>query len=175
MADSLTDIVKSPVTFKILSEGSQIPDEIVIKSIAVSKSINKIGTAHIELYDGGLSDSVSFTASENELFNPGKSIEIKAGYASSEETIFKGIVIRHGLKISKTGGFKMTVECKDEAVKATIGRKNALFTEMTDSDIISGILSNYGGLTPSVDSTSFENPEIIQNYTTDWGLSHATC
>lgn len=168
MPDTLTNIVGSPITFKVLSEGSQIPDSVVIKSITVAKSINKVSSAHLLLYEGGVPDTSKFDSSSSGLFDPGKKIEIKAGYQSEEETIFKGIVTRHGLKVTKDQGFMLSIDCKDEAVKLTIGRKNALFTEKTDSDIISEILSDYSGLTTSVDSTSYANPELIQNYTTDW-------
>ncbi len=168
MADSLNKIVKSPVTVKVLSDGTEIPGTVYVKSVVVSKSINKIASANIKIFDGGSADGDDFVSSDEGLFNPGKKIEIKAGYASEEETIFKGIVIRYGMKISSDGGFLLNIECKDEAVKLTIGRKNKLFTEKTDSDIIQEILSDYGDIAASVESTSYANPELIQNYATDW-------
>ncbi len=168
MAESLSNIVSSPVTYKVFSEGQQIPETVVVKSIVVSKLINRVSFANIILYDGGVADSAKFESSTQGLFDPGKKIEIQAGYSSNDEICFKGIVTRHGLKVSKSGGFMLSIDCKDEAVKLTIGRKNALFIEKTDSDIISEVLSNYSDITSTVDSTSYTNPELIQNYTSDW-------
>lgn len=168
MLKSLNEIASGPVTFAIFSDGAQVNDSVRVKSIRVIKNVNKIATANIQLYDGGTATINSFSASESGDFDPGKKIEIKAGYKCDDEIIFKGIVIRHGLKISKSGEYLLNIECKDEAVKTTIGRKNQLYIEKTDSDIISEILTNYSDLTSSVDSTSYTNPELIQNYSYDW-------
>lgn len=168
MADSLNDIVKSPVTIKILSEGTELPTTEMVKSVSVTKAVNKISSALIQIMDGGTSTNEEYSVSSSGSFDPGKKIEIKAGYASEEETIFKGIVIRHGMKVTSNGEFYVNIECKDEAVKLTIGRKNALFQEKKDGDIISTILSDYSGVKADVGSTSFTNVELIQNYSTDW-------
>ncbi|MCK5169979.1 MAG: type VI secretion system tip protein VgrG, partial [Bacteroidales bacterium] len=84
-----------------------------------------------------------------------------------EETIFKGIVIKHGLKMVR-GDFMLEIECKDPAVKTTVGRKNKIFEAKPDSDIISEILGEYSDLTSDVESTSYEHPELLQNYIADW-------
>ncbi len=168
MPDSLNNTTSGPVTYKIFSDGNDLSSSCTIISILVTKTINRISSATIHLYDGGISTNKEFEASNSGGFDPGKSIEIKAGYKSQEETIFKGIVVRHGMSVSSKGEFTLKIECKDEAVKLTIGRKSALFVEKTDSDIITEITSNYSGLTVSVDSTDYVNPELIQNYTTDW-------
>lgn len=168
MPDSLNDTTSGPVTFKVFSEGEDLSSKCTFITIIVTKNINRISAATIQLFDGGIPTNEEFEASDAGYFDPGKKIEIKAGYKSQEETIFKGIVIRHGLSISSKGEFTLKIECKDEAIKLTSGRKSALFIEKTDSDIISEIASAYSGLTTSVDSTSYVNPELIQNYTTDW-------
>ncbi len=65
-------------------------------SIDVEKEINRIPTAKIVVRDGNPA-SQDFALSNQDLFVPGKEIEIRLGYHSDEETIFKGIVIRHSL------------------------------------------------------------------------------
>lgn len=168
MPDSLIDTTSGPVTFTVFSEGEDLSSKCTFVSIIITKNINRISSATIQLYDGGIPTNEEFESSDAGYFDPGKSIEIKAGYKSQDETIFKGIVIRHGLSISSKGQFTLKIECKDEAVKLTTGRKSALFVEKTDSDIITEIISNYSGLAGNIDSTSYVNPELIQNYTTDW-------
>jgi len=167
MSEKLRKIVKSLVTFTIKCNGTEIPGSYSIVSASVYKEVNKVATAFIQLLDGGFADGEEYRISDSEDFNPGSEIEIAVGYASDEETIFKGIVIRHGLKMVR-GEFTLEIECKDVAVKATVGRKNKIFEAKPDSDIISEILGEYSDLTTNVESTSFEHPELLQNYIADW-------
>ncbi len=168
MADKMSQICTGPLTMKVFSDGNAIPDEALVYAISVKKGINKISTASIQIFDGGASEEDSFPISSGGSFNPGKEIEIKAGYASQEETIYKGIVIRHGMKVTASGKFTLNIECKDQAVKLTVGRNNGYFAEKKDSDIIQEILSAYSDLDASVDASSYVNPEIIQNYSSNW-------
>ncbi len=168
MPASLINSASGPVTYKVFSEGQDLSSVCTIISFVVTKNVNRVSSATIQLYDGGIPTASTFDASNAGIFDPGKAIEIKVGYSSKEDTIFKGIVVRHGMSVTSKGEFTLKIECKDEAVKLTVGRKSALFLEKTDSDIITEITSQYSGLTPTVDSTSYVNPELIQNYTTDW-------
>ena len=77
------------ITFSVLTEGQELSKAYEVKSIAVTKEVNKVPTAKIVLIDGEAS-SREFKLSNEDLFIPGKKIEIKAGYHSDEETIFKG-------------------------------------------------------------------------------------
>ncbi|MBT6767041.1 MAG: type VI secretion system tip protein VgrG, partial [Prolixibacteraceae bacterium] len=153
------------VTFKIFADGNQIPGTFSIMSIVVEKEINRIPTAKIVLLDGDPA-SQDFEASNQESFIPGKEIEIKAGYHSDEETIFKGIVIKHSLKIRSNQSY-LIVECKDKAVKLTIGRKNKYFYESKDSDIIEEIIDSCG-LTKEVETTNVQHKELVQYNVSDW-------
>ena len=167
MADKLKKIVKSPVTFTIKCNGTEIPGSYGVVSASVFKEVNKVATAFIQLLDGGFADGEEYSISDSGDFNPGSEIEIAVGYASDEETIFKGIVIKHGLKMMR-GEFMLEIECKDVAVKTTVGRKNKIFEAKPDSDIISEVLGDYSDLTINVESTSYEHPELLQNYIADW-------
>ena len=126
------------ITFKILIEGEELSKVYEVKNITVSKEVNKIPTAQIILIDGDPS-ARDFELSNENLLIPGKEIEITAGYHSDEETIFKGIVIKHNLRI-RANSAQLIIECKDEAVKMTIGRKSKYFYESSDSDIFEEII-----------------------------------
>ena len=167
MSVKLKDIVKSPVTFKVFCNGREVPGSYRIVSLSVLKEVNRVASAFIQVVDGGFSDNEGYEVSDSGNFNPGSEIKIDAGYASEEETIFEGIVIKHGLKISQ-GRFMLEIECKDEAIKTTVGRKNKIFTAKPDSDIISEILGEYSGMSANVEATSYEHPELLQNYIADW-------
>lgn len=85
-------------THKILVEGEELSRSYHVMNVAVEKEVNRIPTAKIVLLDGDPA-AQDFELSNQDLFVPGKEIEIKAGYHSEEDTVFKGIVIKHSLKI----------------------------------------------------------------------------
>ena len=153
------------VTQKILVGGAELSHAYSVLNIVVEKEINRIPTARIVLLDGNPS-SQDFELSNQDLFLPGKEIEIKAGYHSDEATIFKGIVIKHSLKIRTSQSF-LIVECKDKAVKLTIGRKSKYFYDSKDSDILAEIIGTYG-LDNDVEATSVQQKELVQYNVSDW-------
>ena len=153
-------------TFTILSGGQPISGEIGIKSIFVVKSVNKIPTARIDIIDGSVARE-DFEMSSGNLFIPGNEIEIKAGYHSSESTLFKGIITKHSIRSKKDKPSLLNIELKDKCVKLTVGRKNKYFEEVKDSEIIEEIINNYG-LTPDVETTGVTHKEMVQHHVTDW-------
>ncbi len=153
------------VTQKILVEGEQLSSNYQVINIVVEKEINRIPTAKIVLLDGDPA-SQEFELSNLDLLIPGKEIEIKAGYHSDEETIFKGIVIKHNLKIRSNQSY-LIIECKDKAVKLTVGRKSKYFYESKDSDILDEIISSYT-LETDIESSNIQHPELVQYNVSDW-------
>jgi Rhs element Vgr protein len=158
---------KSPnlVTFKIMSGGTELPGKYGVKSIVVEKEINRISHARIVILDGSIPEQ-DFKLSNEELLTPGKEIEITAGYHSEEETIFKGVIVKHNLKV-RDGVSYLIVECKDKAVKMTLGRKSKYFYDSKDSDIIEELIAN-NGLSADVEATANQHQELVQYRASDW-------
>ncbi len=152
-------------TYKILIEGEELSKIFDVKNIIIDKEIDRIPTAKIILIDGD-SSLQDFPLSNEDLLVPGKRIEIKAGYHSDEETVFKGIVVKHKLKIRNNQSY-LIIECKDEAVKLTIGRKSSYFYDSKDSEIMEDIIGTYG-LDKEVEETNFMHKELIQFNSSDW-------
>lgn len=153
------------VTFKIIVAGEELSSVNQVVSIAVEKEVNRIAWAKIVLLDGDPAEQ-DFVLSNESFFVPGNEIEIKAGYHSEEETIFKGIVIRHNLKI-RSDKAQLEIECKDKAVKLSVGRKSKYFYDSKDSDILEEIISGVG-LEADVESTNTTYPEMVQYQLSDW-------
>jgi Rhs element Vgr protein len=153
------------VTHKILIEGEELSKTYQVKNIVVQNEVNRIPMAQIILTDGEASDR-DFKLSNEDLLIPGKKIEITAGYHNDEETIYKGIVIKHSIKI-KSGASLLIIECKDEAVKLTIGRKSKYFYDVKDSEAFEEIIDAYG-LEKDVEATNFSHKELVQYNTSDW-------
>ena len=153
------------ITFKVLVSGELLPQSTHVLSIDVEKEVNRIPWAKLVIRDGDPATQ-EFSVSNEELFVPGKEIEIKAGYHSDEETIFKGIVIKLNLKIRSNGSF-LIVECRDKTVKLTVGRKSRYFYDISDSEMIDSIVNPYG-LEKDIESTSVMHKELVQYNVTDW-------
>lgn len=152
-------------TCTILVEGQELSATYQVLSLVVEKEINRIPRAKIVLLDGDPA-SRDFELSNEELFVPGKSIEILSGYHSDEVCIFKGLVIKHKLQIRRNSA-QLIVECNDEAVKLTVGRKSKYFYDSSDSDIIEEICNNTN-LTVDIEATDVQHQKMVQYRVSDW-------
>jgi Rhs element Vgr protein len=152
-------------TFTILSGGVGVTKEYHVLSIVVNKEINRIAAATIVIVDGEAAKQ-TFEVSNKADFEPGKEIEIKAGYRANEETIFKGLVIRHGIKVrNKTS--VLVIECRDKAIRTTVACKSRYFKKMTDSDVLEEVIDSYG-LDKNVSPTPNKHKQLVQYNSTDW-------
>jgi len=166
MAVSPNSDASDQVSLVISVNGAAIENTVQVISVKINKTINRITTAKVVILDGDMPNQ-SFPASEGNNFKPGNIIEIKAGYGSKQTSVFSGIIVRHGLKISGENFSRLVVECRDKAVAMTIGRHNANFVKAKDSDIITKLCGAYS-LTTKVDTTQIQHPELVQYYSTDW-------
>lgn len=157
----------SVVTPVIKIDGSEIARTFQVDSITVTKEMNRIPWAKIVLLDGEAS-AEKFQASNEALFIPGKEIEIKCGYQSDNFTIFKGIIIKHSIKIRSGGNSMLVLECRDQAVKMTIGRKSKYFLQVKDSEIIDQIAGIYHEVSVNSETTKVKHKEVVQYDCTDW-------
>jgi Rhs element Vgr protein len=153
------------ITYSILVDGEELPTTIQVMSMNVNREVNKIPFARIKVRDGDPSIS-DFTISNEDYFIPGREIELRFGYRSDNITVFKGIITNHANKISSKSA-ELNIECKDKAVKLTVGRKSKHYENVTDSDIAEELIDKYG-LEKEVESTSIQHKEAIQFNTTDW-------
>ncbi|MEP0984342.1 type VI secretion system tip protein VgrG [Ekhidna sp.] len=155
------------VEYEVLSNGSPIKDTYNVISISVTKEINRISSCELMLLDGSAATE-DFPISDSDTFLPGAEIEVKLGYEDSSQSVFKGVVLRQGLRVVRGQGPVIEVVCKDKAISMTMGRKNSTYQKKSDSDVITSIIGDYDGVTADVTSTSGELPEIVQYYSTDW-------
>jgi Rhs element Vgr protein len=154
------------VTFEIFSGGEMIPREHQLLGLTVNREVNKIPYAVLIYKDGSPSDE-DFPVSNLAFFEPGREIEIKLGYQNDNQTVYKGIVVKHGITGSAENGSMLKIECKDPAVKMTSVRKHKVYTDLSDSEIFEQIVNGYG-FTIQAEDISFQHPQIVQYYATDW-------
>jgi len=167
MPESPMGVGSGVVKLTVLSDGTKIADTIQVVSATIRKALNKIPTAEIVMLDGDMPEK-DFPVSNADTFKPGAEITINAGYDQEETAIFKGVVVKHGIKITGDNYSRLVVECRDKAVGMTIGLKNANYVDSKDSDVIATLIGNYGGLTSDVGATQTSYKELVQYYCTDW-------
>ena len=154
------------VTFTIKVNGAAISSKYQVASIHVAKEVNRIPFAKLMIYDGdpALQD---FAISNEDTFKPGAEIEITVGYHSDETALFKGIILRHSLKIRNNTSPLLILDCRDKMVKMTVARKNKYFYNTTDSDAAGTIIDVYG-LDHDIESTTAQQETLVQYDSTDW-------
>jgi Rhs element Vgr protein len=163
-----SDQPKSVATQTLLSDGAELPKTYHVLSIRVTHEINRIPAATLVLLDGDPAKQ-SFDVSNKADFEPGKEIEVKAGYRSDEKSLFKGIVVKHGIKVRKDGAV-LVIECKDAAEKMTLACKSKYFRDMKDSAVIEELIDAHG-LSKDVQGTTVEHRQIVQYNATDWDMA----
>ncbi|SDH05979.1 type VI secretion system tip protein VgrG [Chitinophaga filiformis] len=172
-APSVTNIADPTLRFTVTANGNAVQEKFGVVSINISHEINKISYAEIvfvegsgDIGEGG--DGGTFPTSEGADLVPGNTISITAGYGEdTEQSVFKGVIVKQAVRISGAKLFQVVVTCKHEAVKMTLNQKEAEFSDATDSDTIQKIVGTYG-LSATVDSTSAQLEVLFQKSATDW-------
>jgi Rhs element Vgr protein len=86
---------------------------------------------------------------------------------STNKSAFKGIIIKHAIKVKANGNTQLQIECMDTAVKMTIGRHNQYFENVKDSDVFDDLISKYS-LNSDPETTKLQHKELVQHNITDW-------
>lgn len=152
-------------TATVLIDGQAIGSEFHILAITVSRELNRIPSASIVMMDGEASKA-TFAASNTEHFIPGKQIEIQLGYRAQNDSVFKGIILKHSIRLRKNGS-QLILDCRDQAVKMTTGRYNRYFVEQKDSEIMESLIDQHG-LDKAITATQVDLKQVVQYAASDW-------
>lgn len=155
------------VTFDILTDNRVVSEAYQVLSLSVAHEVNRVPTARLVLRDGDAA-AETFAISDTDDFLPGKNIHIKVGRDRDNHTLFRGIITKHGVRVRENGYSELTVECRDAAVRMTIGRHSRYFTQKKDSDVAADLIRPYPGLTANAEATTHVHAELVQHHATDW-------
>ncbi len=153
-------------TFKIVVDGAELDPSYQLLSLSIHKELNRVSSASMIFRDGDAALQ-TFPLSNKTDFEPGKKIEISIGRDGANTSAFKGIIVKHAIKVKANGDAQLQVECMDAAVKMTIGRRNQYFENVKDSDVFDDLISRYG-LTSDPETTKLQHKELVQHNITDW-------
>ena len=152
--------------FTVKVGGQPVAREHRLAGAWVTKTVNRISAARLLYYDGSASAG-DFPLSNTATFAPGADVEILAGTSDHPVSIFKGIVVRQGIRVRDRVAPQLIVDCRHAAARLTVGPKNAFYFDETDSDVISALLQA-AGLAADVESTAVSHPQQVQFRATDW-------
>ena len=157
------------VTYTLKINGDAVSVQYQVSSILIAKEVNRIPSAKLMIYDGDAA-AQDFSISNEETFVPGAAIEITVGYHSDETSLFKGIILKHSLKIRNDRSPLLILDCRDSTVKMTIARKNKYFYNQKDSEAIEEIAKGYG-LDTDIEDSNVQHESIVQYDCTDWDFT----
>lgn len=156
-------------TLALLANGSDVSENYELLSIEVEKEVFRVARAQVTLRDGSAPDE-DFPASAASDFAPGSDLEIRAGYQGTNATIFKGIIWGQRLRMVGGNSTVLVLDCRDRAVKATVRRRFACFSQQTDPAVIQSCLGTYG-LTVKVPGASAAHAILTQWDASDWDFA----
>ena len=159
------------VTFSVFSNGNKVSDSLLFISIEIYREINRIGGAILKIVAGDMPNA-DVPESASDHFKPGQKIKIELGYESVEQSVFEGIVVSQHIHIPRNDHSQpmLIVECKHEAIKATVARRNRVFVDTPDHTAVNTALGD-SGLSVEMDSTPVTHKQLVQYYCTDWDFA----
>src|SRR5476651_1176311 len=105
----------SIVTFDIKVNGERIPGNYPVQAVHVEHAIKRRSSATIFVLDG---DPLTgdFAISESDVFVPGNTLSITAGYDGQNTLLFEGVITTQALRIQNGGGPVLEIKCQSEVV-----------------------------------------------------------
>lgn len=167
MAVSPMSGVTDFVTVSVKLGGKAIDDTVSILSITISKSINQVATAELQLFIPHDSDLVTpFSLARDEDYALGEAIEISLGYDTKEKSVFEGIIVAQQFRGDATGN-TLTLKCNHKAIQLTKELSTVTWSDKKDTDVILEVISE-AGLSGEVESTGEQENLIVQFQSTAW-------
>jgi Rhs element Vgr protein len=155
------------VSYDVLIEGKAMNPSYQLLSLSIMKEINRIPTIKMVLRDGDAAER-NFEISNTDELIPGKKIIVKIGFDGTNTQVFKGIITKQAIQVKSNGNTQLMVECRDEAVRMTIGRKNKYHENLKDSQLFDDLVGQYKGISSDSEETSVKHKELVQHHITDW-------
>ncbi len=155
------------VTYQVLVNGQVANPVYELQSMVITHESNRVPSARLIFKDGDAS-AKTFSLSEQDDFIPGASIAIRLGRDGTNTQVFKGIVIRHSIRVKENGQSELSVDCRDQAIQMTVGRHSKYYLNVLDSDVMNTLVGGYTGLSCSVNATQLQHEELVQHHMSDW-------
>lgn len=159
---SITDLT----TFTVTSNGTALPGRFQVEYIDIRSMVNRITSAEVAFIDGDAANQ-EFASSAAPELKPGAEITIAIGYHREETVLFKGILVKQQIKVTRGGHSRVVITCKDKAFLLAQASRSAHYSTTKDADLITQ-LAQGAGINAQVAATDVEHTDIVQMRETDW-------
>jgi Rhs element Vgr protein len=156
------------LSLAITVEGQAFDSDKIV-SVELWNRINRVPRARLVINDGDPSDQ-TFPLSEALTFLPGNNVTIAAGYDQHSATIFSGVIVKHGIDIEPDAPSRLVVEMTDHALKMTLQRKNAVFKQKSDHDVVAQLITANGLTAGTNEAPTAQQDAIVQFHASDWDM-----
>lgn len=169
MGESPNKELDGYINVSVYSDGKEINSIFRLVSFSIRKEVNRIGKATISFEAGDISKGENIE-SDLSTFDIGRDIHVEAGYKNEKKFIFKGIVTSHQFNIEDNNEATMQIECRDYAFPLTLVRRDNVFENKTDNEIIKQIAEQNGLKSNNIeiDTTADAHSSLTQYSCTDW-------
>ena len=144
-------------------------DPFQVVSVEVWNRINHVPRARLVVNDGDVA-SETFSLSEADTFLPGKPVTIAAGYDDDTATIFSGVIVKHALDIAPNAQPRLVINMTDHALKMTLQRRNTVFKQKTDHDVVAALIAQNGLSAGENKAPKTRQDAIVQFHASDWDM-----
>lgn len=159
MADTFTTSTpKGGVLFYEISVAGPVPTHYQLDSVHTKFEVGQIPEATIRFTESKGKPDSDMDAGDK-AFKPGDPVEISLGSADGTKPVFKGILMKVGVKSAGEGDTVIELTAKHEMVQLTVDRKTVHHLEMKDSEVFGKIL---GGLAGKIDTTKVKHEDLTQ-------------
>lgn len=161
MGKSIEERINGSVSISILANGEEIDCLSHINKVTITSDIHKLSSAEIAIWENEATE-----AEKEDKMLIGNEVEIRLGFDGETEPIFKGVLVKQSLTLTEDTS-ETCYTIKHPAYKMTLEKKVRSFENMTDSDIIKDICSEYG-ISADIGDSSVTHDKIVQYSCSDW-------
>jgi phage protein D len=152
------------VSYSLLIQGTEIDGSLEVYSIYAALEEDETASAEVTIL---LRNDMNILSSSGlDDFSVGSEVEVKLGYHSKNETVFKGKITTQSFGNSEALGFILTVECYDS--NASNNPQNSASTALCltlGEDVIDVVLNQYEAESDAIStigSVLFQGSSVIQ-------------
>ena len=158
----------APLSLSIAVEGEPFDSDQIV-SVEVWNRVNRVPRARLVINDGDPA-SETFPFSDADTFVPGGNVTIAVGYDNETATIFSGVIVKHALDIAPDAPARLVVEMADHALKMTLQRRNAVFKQKSDNDVVAALVRGNALTLGTNEASSAVQDAVVQYHASDWDM-----
>jgi Rhs element Vgr protein len=150
-----------------LFAGADLLAGLLVHSVVVSASLNRLATAQIFVIDGDVR-RVQFGAANDPRLAPGMEISVIVGEEADGVILFRGLVVRQGLRVNAQVGSLLSLELKHAAVKMSHLRRSVSHLDQTDDEVAHSLAARSGVALEGNLANRPQYENLLQYNVSDW-------